>query len=308
MFSALADILRQQWATRVNERVAARFNAFAARLLVTPLQVTDAQTKVAGVVRCLNRHYWGSHSPDDHAIVEGSWGKGTQSRPPRDVDLMFVLPFGTYQRFEQRAGNRQSALLQEVKDVLRISYPRTDLRQDGQVVTVGFEQGHGVEVLPAILLESGKYWICDTNDGGRYKVVDPSAEIAAVADSDTASMATTRELVRMLKRWQRHCNVDLPSFVIELIAIDFLQTVTYGLHARVLYDWLIRDFFRYLITRANTFVFVPGTFRPVFVGEGWLTRAQTAAGRAERASQHEERENPDAALAEWQNIFGFDIS
>src|SRR5262249_35901092 len=90
------------WAVRVNYQVAKRFDAFAANLQLTELQKQEAATKVAGIVQCLNREYWGHESDSWNCIVEGSWGKGTQTRPPRDVDILFVLPYSVYTRFQTR--------------------------------------------------------------------------------------------------------------------------------------------------------------------------------------------------------------
>jgi hypothetical protein len=230
------------WAARVNFHVGSRFDAFVSKLQLTELQAQEAATKVAGIVRCLNREYWGIDSTTEHCIVEGSWGKGTQTRPPRDVDILFVLPYETYQRFEGRVGNKQSQLLQEVKGTLEDEYETTEMRGDGQVVMVKFANGHGVEVVPAFELQNGQYWICDTHDDGSYKTIDPKAEIAAIEASDVSSSRTTRELVKMLKRWQRECNVGdyLKSFQIELVAIEYLKTIGYSLWSRALYDYVAR--------------------------------------------------------------------
>ena len=85
----------------------------------------------SGVRRCLNYNYYGTSSGAANSFLVGSWGKSTEIRPPRDIDVMFVLPFEVYQRFEQRPGNKQSQLLQEVKGVLARNYPATEMRGDG---------------------------------------------------------------------------------------------------------------------------------------------------------------------------------
>src|SRR5690242_8634199 len=92
-----------------------RFEQFHGNLFVTPRQYLDGTTKRNGVISCLNRYYYGSTSDTENSFLIGSWGKNTAVRPPRDVDLYFVLPFAVYSRFQGYLWNRQSALLQEVK-------------------------------------------------------------------------------------------------------------------------------------------------------------------------------------------------
>ena len=298
-----------RWAYRVNTQVGTRFDAFVSRLNITQPQRDEARTRVRGIVRHLNQVYWGIHSDDAHCLIEGSWGKGTQTRPPRDVDLLYVLPHDVYQRFEARQGNKQSQLVQEIRETLGTLHQNTRLRGDGQVVIVDFANAHGVEVLPAFELQNGRYWICITKNGGSYKTIEPIAEIRAIEQSDASSSRTTREFVRMLKRWQRHCNVVdyLKSFQIELIAIDFLATVTYSLNTRCLYDFLITDFFGYLVGKANGWVTISGTHEIVCLGAAWLSRAQTAYDRAVKATSYENAEMPSSARGEWQKLFGTDI-
>ena len=107
--------------------------------------------------------------------------------------------------------------------MLAATYFNTDIRGDGQVVSVPFSS-YFVEVVPAFKLTDGKYWICDTNDGGRYKTFDPEAEKSNIELSNQSTKNNTRDLIRMLKCWQDYCDVPLKSFIIELLVIDFLRT------------------------------------------------------------------------------------
>jgi SMODS domain-containing protein len=115
-----------------------RFTAFHKELLLTQDQIDDGLTKQWGVRSKLQEAYYPNGDPEGFMV--GSWGKGTQVRPPRDVDVFFVLPYDVYYRFEQRSGNKQSALLQEIKEKLLDKYPQTDMRGDGQVVMVKFKR------------------------------------------------------------------------------------------------------------------------------------------------------------------------
>lgn len=280
-----------------------RFEQFDKELALTSLQQSDGWRKRGGVVGCLNRHYYDSVSETDNSFMIGSWGKGTAMRPPREVDLYFVLPAAVYHRLTGYIWNRQSALLAEVKHVLEETYPDTDMRGDGQVVVVGFES-FSVEVVPAFLLTNGRYWICRTENGGSYKETDPLAEMRYIESVDTACNHNLRPLIRMLKAWQAYCSVPIKSFQLELVAADFLRQSPWRQYDFFWFDWISRDFFAYLYHRANSFVVVPGTLENVGLGNEWQSRTETAYGRAEKACDYEKRNVVEAAGEEWQKIFG----
>jgi|SRR5579863_8854950 len=284
-----------------------RFEGFNRNLLLTPSQRRDGMTKWKGVVSCLNRHYYGTVSETDNSFLIGSWGKDTSNRPPRDVDLYFVMPYAVYERFEGHAWNRQSALLQEVKDVLGNTYPATDMSGDGQVVLVRFET-YNVEVVPAFRLKDDRYWICNTTGGGSYKVSDPSTEANCIEAVDQANNRNLRPVIRMLKAWQANCSEPpLKSFQLELLAADFLGKSPWRFNNFFYFDWIIRDFFLYLYHRANSIILVPGTSEQIYLGNEWQSRAQSAYSRAVKACGHEKNNLVEDAGEEWQKIFGQQI-
>lgn len=280
-----------------------RFTQFHADLTLMPLQFLDGVTKRHGVVNCLNRSYYGSTSDTDNSFLIGSWGKDTAIRPPRDVDIYFLLPAAVYHRFQAHVWNRQSALLQEVKVVLTKTYPDTDMSGDGQIVLVRFGS-YSVEVVPAFELQSGGYWICDTHNGGSYQRTDPWAEAGHIDAVDKATNGNLRPLIRMLKAWQNHCSVPIKSFQLELIAADFIQQTPWRHYDFFWFDWITRDFFGYLYLRANSCVTVPGTLERIWLGDEWQSRSASAYNRAVTACEYEKLNIVDAAGEEWQKIFG----
>ena len=130
----------------------------------------------------LNAKYYSFSSGTANSFYVGSWGKGTRTRPPRDVDVLFSMPSDVYERFQRVSGNKQSQLLQEMRTALQASFPRTSIRGDGPVVLIPF-QSYAVELLPAFKLNTGQYWIPITSDGGLYKTFDPDAELRNVKES-----------------------------------------------------------------------------------------------------------------------------
>lgn len=283
-----------------------RFAQFDANLNLTPFQRLDGYGKREGVVDCLNRHYYDAASETDHSFLIGSWAKDTAVRPPRDVDLYFVLPPSVYHRLQSYAWNRQSALLQEVKAVLAQTYPDTDMSGDGQIVLVKFAS-YNVEVVPAFELQTGGYWICDTKNGGSYRYTNPRPEVAHIDAVDKANNANLRPLIRMLKAWQKTCAVPIKSFQLELVATDFIQQSPWRLYDFFWFDWIIRDFFAYLYHRANSHVIIPGSFERIALGEEWRGRCKTAYVRAAEACDHEKINRVEVAGDEWQKIFGTQI-
>ncbi|MDP2447941.1 MAG: hypothetical protein Q8M93_23140 [Polaromonas sp.] len=287
--------------------VTQRFTAFLQNLNLTEAQVADGTTKFKGVVSTLNAAYYGTNSDSDHAFFIGSWAKHTRIRPPRDVDLYFLLPVEVYNRFDKYSGNKQSALLQEVKGNLLAAYPLSNIKGDGPVVLAGF-WSFNVEVVPAFALQEDRtYWVPKTQNGGSYMTTKPLHEVDVIELADSRNNGNVRRLIRMLKCWQEHCNVELRSFYLELLAVEFMDQWAYRDKSYFYYDWMCRDFFAWLITKAGSFVLAPGTFEILWIGEAWKTKAETASGRALKACDYEHNNKEGDAGDEWQKIFGADV-
>ena len=283
-----------------------RFQKFLNNISLTKDQLNDGHKKIKGVTKCLNKHYWGIDSEDSNTMLVGSWGKQTRIGPPRDIDLIFFLPSDLYERYTQRIGNIQSQILQDVKEVLLKTFSTTAIRGDGQVVVVPFSS-YKVEVVPAFRLNNGHVRICDTNDDGKFKDTDPLAEIHSFDNTDKKWNRNARDLVRMLKAWQEYHQVPLKSFVLERLTVEFLEQWPYSGHALFWYDWMVRDFFSFLLSRKNSFVTLPGIFEFIPIGNNWLTKAQRANQNASMACAYERMNMDGLAAGEWQAVFGCNI-
>lgn len=286
-----------------------RFTTFLETLKLTSAQVDDGETKYKGVVACLNAAYYGHNSESANAFLIGSWAKKTRIRPPRDVDIYFVLPPEVYHRFQAYSlgVNKQSALLQEVKSKLLAKYGSSAIKGDGPVVFAGFVT-YDIEIVPAFALtEERTYWVCDTKGGGRYMTTKPLHEVDAIDAADTRNNGNVRSLVRMLKAWQANCTVPIRSFYLELLAIEFLDQWRWNQQSYFFYDWMCRDFFAWLTTKASSFVMAPGTFEVMWLGDDWKSKAESAYSRAVKACDFEQKNEMISAGDEWQKIFGVSV-
>ncbi len=283
------------------------FSRFLKELELEPQERTDAETKAARIARCLWAKYYTSDFNPNCYVKVGSYGKGTASRPPSDLDMLFLLPPEAYWRFERTLGNKQSQLLQEVKRTMLLTFPRTDLRSDGQVVVAPF-QTYNVEVIPAFLLTDETYRTAHTADNGSWRVSNPAAEYQAINYADSVSKNKARHLLKMLKAWKRECSVDIKSISLEVLVCEFVKQWQHKDRTLFYYDWLVRDFFEFMLRyKYQGWTRIPGTDEIVQLGDAWANKCQTAYNRSLRACEFERLDYARSAAEEWQKVFGTQI-
>jgi hypothetical protein len=285
------------------------FQKLVANVQLTASAVADASGKHGRVRRCLNSHYYNVASDSANSFLVGSYGKNTEIRPPSDVDILFELPASVYARFAARTGNVQSQLLQEVRGVLAATFSTTNVRGDGQIVSVPFGTV-AVEVLPAFEVPGLGYRHADSNAQGSWRYTNPKQEMLALRVSNATTGGKTSHLTKLTKAWKRTRNVDVKSLVLELAAQQFLEQwpnnrssdgalTSYGL-----YDWMMRDFFAWFEDRWAEFWTIPGTSETVYTGSAWRAQAGFAKSAATTACEHHSAERPLSAEIEWKKIFG----
>lgn len=281
------------------------FSRFLKELELKPEERSDADSKADRVARSLwSYYYWdyGDFKPYCYLKV-GSYGKGTATRPPSDLDMLLLLPAREFSRIEQLSGNKQSQLLQEAKDILKDTFPRTDLRADGQVVIAPFET-YNVEIVPAFLMKDGTYITAHTANGGSWRASNPAVEYQWVQYADSMSAGKATHLIKMLKAWKRECSVEIKSISLEVLACLFVTNWPYRLQTIYWYDWLVRDFFEFMLPYQWGWTTVPGTQEKIYLGNAWGTKCESAYRRAFKAERHEKANEGDAAAEEWRKIFG----
>ena len=155
----------------------------------------ETRSKISGrykrITAAVNSTFWGISSNTEHSIYVGSYGRGTAINTS-DLDVLIELPDEEFEHFSSLQGNGQSRLLQSVKDAILESYPKTDIKGDGQVVVINFNDGIRFEVLPAFEnkiwgLGNGTYKYPDTHMGGNWMTTNPKAEQSAMREKNNSS-------------------------------------------------------------------------------------------------------------------------
>lgn len=185
------------------------------------LELTDAQQKEVATSHQVLRAYLCNQFVVVSDFLTGSYGRQTLIRPSRDVDLLLVLDnhywYGTAAwpgyGFQQRG---PSNLLSRVKEVLMQRYPRSDIGQDGQAVTVSFRH-IDVDVVPAFLCNWGGYLIANT-PGNNWLRADPEQHRSAVLQLNANRDLRFVPLVKMVKYWNYSHTYGLSGFFLEMLA------------------------------------------------------------------------------------------
>ena len=187
------------------------------------VSLKDYEAALKAITRKLNKKYYNTPSEVDHMFIVGSVGRGTAALGESDVDVIFVLPDHVKERFDARAGNVQSALLQEIKSEIADRYPRTELKGDGQVVVVDFNR-FKVELVPAFNSYMRAFLHPDSNDGGKWKETFPEIEQEAVWDMQKLSQGNYGAVCTILRLWREVKNVHMSGFLIDSLVYDWFQS------------------------------------------------------------------------------------
>lgn len=286
--------------------------------LLRSIELTSNQVDAASIRHTAIREKLEAEFPGAKTFIVGSYAKNTSIRPPSDLDIFLVLPRSMYEKYNSFSyyyRNAQSELLQEVKTKIQKYYPNTTMKADGQVVIVPFASSFAVEIVPAfskisIAGYSYGYTICNTSNGGSWKDVDPIGEKSAVTSSNSTTKGNTVKLIKMIKCWKRECNVPLKSFCIEILCQNFLKNYQYHDNSSVYFDWIVRDFFDYLVKLGNNSLSFygisithPTTYENLTIGKEWHSKSEMALLRSKKAIEYGEK-YPSLAKDEWKKIFG----
>lgn len=285
--------------------VASNFESFCKKLRMSSEVVDNITYRTKRITKQLNKDFWNSESDTNHSFYSGSYGRGTDIYTS-DIDLLMILPYSYYEKYNNYKSNGQSALLQAVKESIEKTY-KSYKRADGQVVKVDFTDGISYEIVPCFLNnDKESYTYPDTNGGGSWKTTNPKAEIKAFNEMNRESNKNLKRLCRMMRAWKNKNNVQMSGYLIDTLCYRFMQNWSYKKESYLYYDWMVRDFFDFLInqSQSNSYWFVPGSNRKITSTHSFEYKAKQAKNTALNAIKYQIDGYEYSAKLEWRNIFG----
>jgi len=283
-----------------------KFKKFNENIRISSENVDKISYRYKRITKQLNRDFWDSDSETTHSLYVGSYGRDTEIHVS-DIDVLFRLPYKVYEQYNSYEGNGQSALLQAVRDSLKNTYSTTHIGGDGQVVAIKFEDGINFEIVPGFVnKDSISYTYPDTHDGGSWKVTNPKAEIEEIRKKDIEWNHNLKRLCRMARAWKDKWDVPMGGLLIDTLAYNFLEDWKYKDKSFTYYDWMVRDFFKYLSEQDENqkYWLAPGSKQDVWRKGKFEYKALRCYNISLEAIKYESNEQEYSANQKWKEIFG----
>ena len=275
------------------------------------IQVKDVETismRYKAITKRLNTDYRNTTSDTAHSLYVGSYGRNTAIAGFSDLDMIFQLPYELYTRYNNHYGNGQSALLQSVRESIQKTYPKTNIGADGQVVEVPFTDGIMFQVVPVFLNTDDSYLFPDASSGGSWKMTNPRPEIASIQIRNEACNHNLVPLCQMMRSWKRQWEVPIGGLLVDTLAYQFIENYQYRDKSYFYYDYLCRDFFKWISEQDEKQEYwkAPGSGQFVY-GKGLFQyKAKRCYNISLEAIQHETATPKQewSAKNKWREIFG----
>lgn len=268
--------------------------------------VSNIQTRYHAITKRINQDFWNTDSNTTHSLYVGSYGRGTCIYTS-DVDIVVELPWSYYTKYNDYSGNGQSALLQAVRNSLMKTYSSSAVSADGQVVDIDFYDGIKFEVVPAFKYsDNSGYCYPDTNNGGTWKSMNPKAEIDSFNGRNIISNKNLKRLCRMIRSWNYQHTVLMSGILIDTIAYRFIQNYECADKSFTYYDWMSRDFFKYLLDNADQEYWLkPGSNERVYKKYSFKSDAEKAYNKCLEALSDYDNDYTYCWHQDWREIYGY---
>lgn len=275
--------------------------------LLTNLAIDNAETigdRYGEITCALNKKFRDTESKTANSLQVGSYGRWTGIKGISDLDMLYIMPKGSWDTYNVKNG--QSKLLTDAKNAISARYPKTDVYVDRLVVCVKYTNFY-VEVQPVFEYfdENGESYFKypDTYGGGNWKVTKPRQEIAAMKEFVDQKNKNLRRLCKMARAWKNKHGVGMGGLLIDTLAHNFLKsTDEYDNKSFLYYDWLSRDFFKYLTDQPDRDHYQAlGSGQDVKVKKKFQKKAKKAYELSLKAI---DAGTEDSAHDKWKKIYG----
>jgi hypothetical protein len=277
------------------------FSQFRSNLSVQ--NAGEISTSYANITTRLNKDFWDQDSDVYHRRQIGSYGRQTAIHGISDLDMAFELPWELYEKYSKYQGNGPSQLLQAVRQSLKTRYPTTEIKGDGQVVVIQFNN-FVVEILPAFVdKDCDGYRFGDTNNGGSWRVCKPIQEMAAIDKRNGETNRNLKHVCKMIRAWKNEHGINMGGLLVDTLVHNFFgQNAAYNDKSYGDYDKLFVSLFTYLGgLEHQDYWAAPGSGQRVHSSGKFQHKAKKAAAKCQEAV---DADTEKTKIKLWREVFG----
>ena len=197
--------------------VKSSFQRLKENLEITNLQTTTVSTRQQNIRKAV-----ADEMTVHDSFLTGSYSRNTLIAPlnEADIDIFIVLDSSYYHDLSGPV-----ALLEKVKNVLKITYPKTpDISRNGQAVTIQFTD-FMVDVVPGFKRQGGGFLI-PNSVSNNWIETDPKKHVEIMSSANSSHNSDLVPLIKMIKGWNKKQNSHFSSFHLEVLALHILKGVT----------------------------------------------------------------------------------
>lgn len=272
------------------------FSDFLEQISLLQSSLSDVSTKYNGITSVLNKKIRDKQSSTEFSLQVGSYGRKTAIRGISDLDMIYIMPIELKSKFSGE--NAQRDMLTYIKDILKETYTRTDIRVDRQIVSVPFVS-YKIEVLPVFLNNDGTFIHADTYCGGTWCKTNPKDEIQSFNDMATQTGKCFRHLCKMVRAWKNTTGIAISGYLIDTLVYNFFKN-NQSFYNTTFSDYpnLCYKFFLFLSQQQNKqYYWAPGSNSKVEVDIFFQKKALYALSCAKKAIE-------ESTVHYWKEVFG----
>jgi hypothetical protein len=273
------------------------FQGFLSNLVIDNESIISK--RYGEITASLNSNFRSTESKKTNSLQVGSYGRWSAIKGVSDLDMLYIMPKNKWEYYKDGG---QSQLLTDTKNAIKLRYPKTSISVDRLIVSVLYTNFH-VEVQPVFEQEDGSFKYPDTYNGGSWKITKPRQEITAMKEFHTEKNNNLRKLCKMARAWKNKHGVGMGGLLIDTLVYNFLKSTTeYDEKSYLYYDWMSRDFFKFLADQPNQEHYnALGSGQRVRVKKKFQKKAKKAY---ELCLDAIEAEGTDAVNDKWKKIYG----
>ena len=135
--------------------------------------------------------------------------------------------------------------------------------------------------------------------------MNPKAEIDEFNAQNSLSNKNLKRLCRMARAWNSKHSVLMSGILIDTLTYRFIKDYQYADKSYAYYDWMSRDFFKYLYDNADqTYWLKPGSNERVYKNYSFKSKANQAYEKCLEAIENYSKDYSYCWHQDWREIYG----